>query len=82
MHVLCQVWLKVAQWFRRRFLDAVNVFWLAYLFLKKDVTLHLNKPKYPMMLSVKLAKIGLNWPSGFGEDYFKHWQGNFVIIFP
>ena len=33
-----------------------------------------------MMLCVKLAKIGLNWPNGFGEDYFKYWQGNFVII--
>ena len=44
--VLCQVWLKLAQWFwRRRFFNFVNVFsvFRDYLPLEKDWTLHLNK---------------------------------------
>ena len=42
---LCQVWLKLAQWFLRRFLHFINVFSIFrnYLPLKKDVALHLNK---------------------------------------
>ena len=47
---LCQVWLKLAQWFRRRrLLKFVNVFLLFgnYLPLEKDGTLHLNKLKSP-----------------------------------
>ena len=43
---LCQVWLKLAQWFwRRRFFNFVNVFSLFrnYLPLKKGGTLLLNK---------------------------------------
>ena len=43
---LCQVWLKLAQWFwRRRFLNFVNVFspFCYYLPLKKSRVLHLNK---------------------------------------
>ena len=47
---LCQVWLKLAQWFwRRRFLNFVNVFSLFrnYLPLKKGGALHLNKLESP-----------------------------------
>ena len=52
---LCQVWLKLAQWFqKRRFLNFVNVFSLFpnYLPLEKSGALHLNKheslhPKMP-----------------------------------
>ena len=43
---LCQVWLKLAQWFwRRRFLNFVNVFllFLNYLSLEKGWAVHLNK---------------------------------------
>mgnify|MGYP003691681831 CR=1 FL=1 len=43
---LCQVWLKLAQWFwRRRFFNFVNVFSLFhnYLRLEKGGVLHLNK---------------------------------------
>ena len=43
---LCQVWLKLGQWFwRKRFLKFVNVFSLFcnYLLLEKDRALHLNK---------------------------------------
>ena len=44
--VLCQVWLKLARWFwRRRFLNLVNVFslFLNYLPFEKGGALHLNK---------------------------------------
>ena len=47
---LCQIWLKLAQWFwRRRFFNVVTVFSLFrnYLPLEKDRALHLNKPKSP-----------------------------------
>ena len=47
---LCQVWLKLAQWFwRRRFFNFVNVFSLFrnYLPLGKDGALHLNKLESP-----------------------------------
>ena len=43
---LCQVWLKLAQWFwRRRILNVLNVFLLFrnYLPFEKGVALHLNK---------------------------------------
>ena len=47
---LCQVWLKLAQWFwRRGFLNFVNVFSLFrnYLPFEKGRSLHLNKFKSP-----------------------------------
>ena len=47
---LWQVWLKMAKWFwRRRFLDFVNVFSLFrnYLSLEKGGALHLNKLESP-----------------------------------
>ena len=47
---LCQVWLKLAQWFwRRRFLNFVNVFSLFpnYLPFEKGGALHLNKLESP-----------------------------------
>ena len=43
---LCQVWLKLAQWFwRERFYNFINVFWLFrnYLPLEKGGDLHLKK---------------------------------------
>ena len=48
---LCQVWLKMAQWFwRRRFFNFVNVFSLFrnYLPLEKGGALHLNKLESPL----------------------------------
>ena len=48
---LCQVWLKLAQWFwRRRFFNFVNVFSLFrnYLPLEKGGALHLNKLESPL----------------------------------
>ena len=67
---LCQVWLKLAQWFwRRRFLNLVNVFSLFrnYLPLEKDgafIWRNLN-PLHPRMLC---AKFGWIWPIGSGEE--------------
>ena len=50
-NALCQFWLKLAQWFwRRRFLNFVNVFSLFgyYLPLEKGGALHLNKLESPL----------------------------------
>ena len=47
---LCQVWLKLGQWFlRRRFLNILdrNLLFRYYLPLEKDVALHLNKLESP-----------------------------------
>ena len=47
---LCQVWLKLAQWFwRRRFFNFINVFSLFhnYLPLERGGALHLNKLESP-----------------------------------
>ena len=47
---LCQVWLKLDQWFlRRRFFNFVNVFLLFhnYLHLEKGEALNLNKLEFP-----------------------------------
>ena len=48
---LCQVWLKLAQWFwRRRFFNCINVFSLFcnYLPLEKGGALHLYKLESPL----------------------------------
>ena len=48
---LCQIWLKLFQWFLRRiFLKFVNVFsqFLYYLPLEKEGALHLNKLESPL----------------------------------
>ena len=47
---LCQVWLKLAQWFLRRFLKLVNVLSLFpyYLPLEKGGVLNLNKFEFPL----------------------------------
>ena len=46
---LCQIWLKLAQWFWRRFLNFVNVFspFRNYLALEKGGAQHLNKLESP-----------------------------------
>ena len=47
-NALCQVWLKLTQWFWRRFLDIFNIILLFryYLPLGKGVALHLNKIEF------------------------------------
>ena len=66
--MLCQIWLKLAQWIwrRRLFFNLVNVFSLFrnYLPLEKGEVLHLNKLGFP---SPKECFVGWNWPSGSGE---------------
>ena len=66
---LCQVWLKLAQWFlRRRFLNFVNVFPLLhnYLPLGKVRALYLKKLESPSLRDALFQ--GWNWPSGSGEE--------------
>ena len=46
--ILCQVWLKLAQWFwKRRFLKVVNLFFPNYLPFGNGVVLYLSKLKCP-----------------------------------
>ena len=58
---LCQLWLKFAKWFWRRFLNFVNVFLLFRnsLPLEKGVALHLRK--FPSSKDV-FAMFIWNWP--------------------
>ena len=53
---LCQVWLTLAQWFTRFFLDFFIVFSLFryYLLLEKGVAIHLNKNEFPLPKEVWL----------------------------
>ena len=67
---LCQVWMKLAQWFwRRRFFSVVNVFSLFrnYLPLEKSGALHLNKLECPLPKDA-LCQVWLKWPGGSGEE--------------
>ena len=85
---LCQVWLKLAQWFwRRRFYNLVNVFSLFrnYLPLELGGALHLNKLESPSPIRMLCAKFGWNWPSGSGEEDFlisSMYLRYFIIISP
>ena len=73
-NALCQVWLKMAQWFWRwRFFKSSQcIFAISKLSpLEKGVAFHLNNlnPLHPRMLC---AKFGLSWTSGsWGEDFLK-----------
>jgi hypothetical protein len=46
---LCQVWLKLAQWFWRRFLNDPTLFlhFCDYHPFEENLTLYLNKPEFP-----------------------------------
>ena len=71
---LCQVWLKLAQWFwRRRFFNFVNVFSLFrnYLPLEMGGALHLNKLESPS-LKEALCQILLKLAQWF-------WRRRFLI---
>ena len=70
---LCQVWLKLAQWFWGR-----RTFWISSMYFRYFIIIspwrrvgpfiwtNLN-PLHPRMLC---AKFGWNWPSGTGEEDF------------
>ena len=76
---LCQVWLKLAQWFwRRRFFNFVNVFSLYrnYLPLEKDGALHLNKLESPSSKD-SLCQVWLKLPQWLWRRRFF----NFVNVF-
>ena len=69
---LCQVWLKLAQWFwRRRFLNFVNVFSLIrnYLPLEKDGALYLNKLETPSPKDA-LCQVWLKYAQWFWRRIF------------
>ena len=74
MNVLCLVWLK---FWRRRFLNFVNVFLLFryYLPLAKSVTLHLNKPEFPSSKDA-LCQSWLKFAQWFWRRFL-----NFVNVF-
>ena len=60
---LCQVWFEMAKWFwRRRFLNFVNVFLLFcnYLPLEKGGALHFNKHENPLPKEA-LCQVWLKW---------------------
>ena len=69
---LCKVWLKSAQWFRkRRFFNFLNVFWLFcnYLPLERGGALHLKKLESPSpkdtLCPVWLKLVQWFWRRGF-----------------
>ena len=84
---LCQVWLKLAQWFwKRRFFNFVNVFSLIryYLPLERDGALHWNKFESPSPKDA-LCQVWLYWVSGSVEKDFlisSMYFPYFVIISP
>ena len=64
MDALCQVWMKLAQWLLRRFLNIFNIIlhFCYYLSLEKGVAFQLNKIESPLPKDIlchvrmKLAK--------------------------
>ena len=78
---LCQVWLKLTQWFwRTSFFYFVDVFSLLSPLGKGRG--HASEQTYPRMLC---AKFGWNWSSGSGEEDFlisSIYFCYFVIFYP
>ena len=73
---LCQVWLKLAQWFwRRRFLNFVSLFSLFgnYFHLEKGVALHLNK-LFSSLSKDALCQFWLKLAQLFPEKMMKMWK--------
>jgi hypothetical protein len=65
---LCQVWLKLAQWFWRKKIfewphPIFTFLWLS--FFKKDLALYLNF-LHPRIICTKFDWI---WPAGSGKDF-------------
>ena len=78
---LCQVWLKLAQWFwRRRFLNFIKVFSLFrnYLPLERGSALHLNKLDSPSPKDA-FCKVWLKLAQWFWRRFFKFRQFIFAM---
>ena len=70
MDTLCQVWLKLSQWFwRRRFLKFLNFFllFLNYLPFGRIVALHW-KNLNSLHPGIFCSKFSWKWPCGSGEE--------------
>ena len=68
---MCQFWLKLAEWFRRReSLNFVNVFLLFYFYLplERDIAPYLKNRGSPLSQKSFVPRFGWNWPSCSGED--------------
>ena len=74
---LCHVWLKLTQWFWRRFLNIFNIIFLFcyYLPLDKGVALHLNKLESTSSKDI-YAKFWWNSPVVLEKKIFKYFQYN------
>ena len=80
-NALCQVWLKLAQWFWRRFLNIFKIVLLFsyYLPLEKGVTFRLNKFESPPLKDA-LCQVWLKLARWFWRRRFlKYFQYNFTI---
>ena len=79
---LCQVWLKLAQWFwRRRFLNFINVFSLFrnYLPLEKVGALHLNKLESPSPKDA-LCQVWMKLAQWFWRRRFLNFLNVFLLF--
>ena len=75
LDALWQVWLKLAQWFkRRRFLNFLNVFFCYFVIIspwKRVGPVIWKKNFNPLHPRLLCAKFGWNWFSGsWGEDFY------------
>jgi hypothetical protein len=84
---LCQVWLKLAQWFwRRRFINDTTPFlhFCDYLPFEEDLALYLNKLEFPLPKD-NCTKFDSIWPAGSGKEDFSKFSvhfHSFAIISP
>ena len=78
---LWQVWLKLVQWFLRRFLNFVNVFLLFrnYLTLEKGGVLHFNKLESPSPKDA-LCQVWLKLAQWFLRRRFLNFVNVFLLL--
>jgi hypothetical protein len=84
---LCQVWLNLAQWFWRRFLNDPTQFlhFCNYLPFEEDLGLYLNKLEFPSLkdnLLPSLIEFGLLVLEKMGFFLFSVYFYSFAIISP
>ena len=75
MDALCQVWMKLAQWLWRRFLNIFNIIlhFCYYLSLEKGVAFQLNKIESPLPKDI-LCHVWMKLAKRF-------WRRRFLNIF-